>query len=293
MAGWEELDTTGWTVITTDSRGKREKEWVRGPDGGLWLRKQPRMRTGQSSPYEPAIEWLMLCLAASAGIATAECHPSFWTSRDDGRRGIVVRCFLEAREELSSGEQVLRGKDPHYPSGNWSQTVALVRAALEANERFHSAAKLLLPFAHIIAFDAWIGNADRHQGNWGVLKVDSGVRRLAPMYDPAACLGVELDDKHTLLTKSAPAALKAYIDRCPSGFGDGNRGVAMARVVAEIRSWETWSNNVRSWIASFCKAMDTLQVDVDGIPETWLPIPRKRFVLSMLRMRLQWLSEQA
>jgi hypothetical protein len=67
----------------------------------------------------------------------------------------------------------------------------------------------------------------------------------------------------------------------------------MSEVVAEIRSWPEWSNNVRAWIASFGRAMDTVEDDLVGVPETWLPSPRKRFALSMLRMRLQWLSDHA
>src|SRR5258706_10035506 len=121
MAGWDELDTTAWDVTTADSRGKRAKEWVRGPDDALWLRKQPRIRTGQSYPYEPAIEWLMLRLGASVGIATPESHPSSWTSPGGAHIGIVVRCFVdETHEELAAGAQVLRGHDPDYPAENWS-----------------------------------------------------------------------------------------------------------------------------------------------------------------------------
>src|SRR5258707_15737670 len=68
MADWQELDTTAWEIISAEVRGKRPKEWVREPAGARWLRKQPRVRAGQLFPYEPAIEWLMLRLAARAGL---------------------------------------------------------------------------------------------------------------------------------------------------------------------------------------------------------------------------------
>jgi HipA-like protein len=295
MGGWNELDTTTWGVITAEVRGKRPKEWVREPGGVLWLRKRPRIRSGQVFPYEPAIEWLMLRLATRVGLAAPESHPSSWTAIGEEHCGIVVRCFVdEASEELSSGAQVLQGYDAEYRAENWSQTVALVRNALEAYEVAHPPTTLLLPFAQMIAFDAWIGNADRHQENWGVVTSDDGRTRLAPMYDPAACLGVELDDAHPLLTPVAPEhRVQAYVDQCPSGFGDGSRLVKMARVVAEIRSWPEWSKNIRPWIASFESAMDNVQEEIVGVPEKWLPTPRKHFVLRMLRARLRWLFDHA
>src|SRR6266542_225545 len=295
MADWHELDTTAWDIVSAEARGKRPKEWVREPAGARWLRKQPRVRAGQLFPYEPAIEWLMLRLAARAGLAAAEGHASSWTILGEDRLGIVVRSFVdEASEQLSSGAEVLRGHDSQYPAGNWSQTVALVRDALQAHDAAHTGTEFRLSFARMTAFDAWIGNSDRHQENWGIVTRNDGRARLAPMYDPAASLGVELDDAHLLLTSTAPARrVQAYVDQCPSGFGDGSRPVKMAGVVAEIRSWPEWSKNIRPWIASFGQAMDTLEEDLVGVPEKWLSTPRKQFVLSMLRTRLRWLSDHA
>jgi hypothetical protein len=295
MVGWTEIDTSNWEPIVAELRGKRPKQWVRAPDGSRWLRKEPRIRTKQVSPYEPAIEWLALRLATASDVSAAEAHPCIWMENGERRSGILIRSFVEEKAaEFFLGAEVLRGHEPAYSRENWAQTVPLVRAALSAQEELHPDASLLDPFAHICAFDAWIGNADRHQENWGIVRSASGTISLAPMFDPAACLGVELDDSHALLdpARVTPEAIQKYLGRCMSGFGDGRRLIKLVEVVAQIGAWPEWSNNIRGWIASFARAMDTLEAELSFIPDSWLPLPRKRFVRSMLANRLRWLEGQ-
>jgi hypothetical protein len=219
-----------------------------------------------------------------------------WSESGQSRSGILVRSFIdESADELSLGAEILRGYEATYPRENWSQTVPLVRAALAVQEKRHPEACILRSFTQICAFDAWIGNADRHQENWGMLRGAGGTVRLAPMFDPAACLGVELDDAHPLLNpaKATHEAVQKYIGRCMSGFGDGKKIIKLAEVVAQIRAWPEWSNKIPGWIASFSGATDTLEKDLALIPAQWLPLPRKSFVRSMLTHRLRWLESQA
>jgi len=91
----------------------------------------------------------------------------------------------------------------------------------------------------MLFFDAWIGNSDRHQENWGIINFPKGLR-LAPIYDTAACLGAELQPQHRLLTPSpSEEQLKQYVERCGSGFGRGqNRLIGQREVVAQLKtSW--------------------------------------------------------
>jgi hypothetical protein len=61
----------------------------------------------------------------------------------------------------------------------------------------------------MLLFDAWIGNGDRHSANWGVArKLES--ERLAPLFDPASCLGVELQPGHAAFS-CQPDRLSAYV----------------------------------------------------------------------------------
>lgn len=153
---------------------------------------------------------------------------------------------------------------------------------------------MVAPFARMLAFDAWIGNSDRHQENWGVLRRVSNAR-LAPMFDPAACLGVELDEAKGL--PHAEADVGRYMAHCPSGFGDGVRErplMMQDQVVAELEArWPEWNAGISGWVEAFGSAVDTLEQVVARVPSGWLPPRRAAFACRLLRTRLQWLRERA
>lgn len=79
-------------------------------------------------------------------------------------------------------------------------------------------------FVGYLLLDAWIGNTDRHDNNWGVIErsTPSGSRRiLAPTFDHASSLGRELLDterEDRLTTNDQNRTVHAYVQRCRSAF---------------------------------------------------------------------------
>lgn len=291
LSEWKVEETTPWEVIAFEQRGRREKAWVRPlHDRRNWLRKVPR----DSRPYEPAIEALMLRLASLAGLQAADGHVAIWQTEDGNAvRGIVVRSFLDVPSEtLEPGASWLQRHDRRYDlQSKWAQTPDLVLEALRAQ----TTPGLVCDFAHMLVFDAWVGNSDRHQENWGIIRHTDGSRRLAPLYDPAACLGTELQEDHKLMDpkRRTLQGIRKYIARCGSGFGDGVRKLPMSALVAELRRWPEWYENVAQWLADFRQALDTFVSVLDQVDESWLPAHRKAFVLTLLRERLDWLAQNA
>lgn len=231
----------------------------------------------------------MLRLAQQAGLTAPDGYVCTWGEKDTPSRGIIVRLFLDSRrEELSLGSVLLRERDQEYdPESKWMQTLPRVRAALEALD----SPSLLVDFARLLAFDGWIGNADRHQENWGVITSTAGDIRLAPMFDPASCLGAELQEgnKHLSTARSAEIISK-YMNQCGSGFGNGKAGIPLHTVLDELRSWPEWKALAPSWVADFRSAMDTLRGFLATVPSQWLPDHRKRFALDLLEGRLGYLE---
>jgi hypothetical protein len=289
---WQTLDVSSWQPGLDENRGLRSKRWVLAPDGSSWLRKEPR---GQR-PYEPPVEMLMLQLARESGVPAAEGVACQWSEGGGFKRGLVVRSFVDrTREQLVSGTQLLRRHDPTYePEAKWQHTLDRVREVLAQQER-EGGRNLLEDFARMLAFDAWIGNGDRHQDNWSVIIPEQGSgSRLSPMYDPAACLGTELQDNHLQLDtrRRTDAALQTYILRCPSGFGDGTGALQLTEVVDNIGNWPEWTGNMGSWLAAFRSALNTLKGFLPSVDPSWLPEHRKTFMLSVLEHRLTWLEQR-
>jgi hypothetical protein len=162
-----------------------------------------------------------------------------------------------------------------------------VRSKLADLEREHGV-PLLAPLSRILVFDAWIGNVDRHAGNWAVITGPRGAR-LAPMFDPAACLGVEMTDKSLDLVLFSDERLDRYIDKCGSGFGgglsDGRSGIPMREALLLLATWPEWHEAISELAPRIRKVLSDVPGILDEIPDDWLPTPRKRFAARVLERR--------
>ncbi|OGQ24762.1 MAG: hypothetical protein A2138_20380 [Deltaproteobacteria bacterium RBG_16_71_12] len=281
-------------MVGEENRGLREKRWVRAPDQTIWLRKRHR----PSRPHEPAIEVFALELARACQIEAAQATLASWRDSDgSAAHGVCVLRFLQRGEDLVGGQEVLRSVDPAYNHEDRpTHTLGRVLAALRHHEA-QSEHALVEPFCRVLLFDAWIGNGDRHPGNWSLVRRD-GSMRFSPMYDPAASLGAELQPSAKELDeppRTKPAQildyarrLDRYVTGCPSGFGDGQRLVPLETVVREAVArgllpcdlLATFSSALRGAAPSLLRTFD----------EGALPEVRKRFILAILARRLVWLQ---
>lgn len=282
-----------------EPRGRRPKWWVKDPDGKLWLRKQPpppdpAQPTARRS--EPAVELLALELARRAGVAAAKARPATWGAE----RGIISLRFHESDEQHHPGSELLglpsesgssAGARQRRKLARASATLERVREKLVELEQAHGA-ELIKPFARILVLDAWLGNGDRHSGNWALITGPRGAC-LAPMYDPTACLGVEMGDQRAELAAPTASLIEGYCTRCPSGFGggdDGRTGVPMQEVIGLLATWPEWQTAVSDLRPIFVRLSAELDDILKEIPEEWLSSPRKRFAAAVLRRRVTLLA---
>lgn len=293
---WVELDVTGWLVIASNPIGTRPKDWVEAPDGSRWLRKAPRRKVpGRPAPRdaELAIEAIALRLARAAGLPAPESAVAQWRESDGAEgRGIVVKSFLQEHEELSLGSQLLAGAEGYDPERHELHTLDRVRTALTRLETTTTRGALTVPFARLLAFDSWVGNGDRHQENWGIIRAPGTAPRLAPVFDPAACLGSQVGQNDRKL-RTPTEVPDMYVQNCPSGFGDGVDLLKQPAVIKEARAWPEWENSIGSWIASFVAAEAQVDALLQQVPFSWLSAERQQFVRTLLRVRLEWLNSVA
>lgn len=290
MGWWRAPDVTEWPVDQREHRGGRVKVWVSDPTGQLWLRKEAR----ELRPREPVIEALTLELAHRCGLDVSYGRPCEWVDSERTIRGFISRKFHDSTEEQASGSELV-GQFLDVPFDSDSErkrarplvTLEVVRLALDEYGKQHGA-DLLSPFLRMLAFDAWIGNGDRHSGNWAILRRQNTCR-LAPIYDTAACLGAELTDERVAM---GPPAIARYVRLCRSGFGDGARVScrAHADVLASLASWAEWENIAQPLFTFIISNLDMIDSVLGEIPDDWFPEPRKRFVTSVLVTRARLLA---
>jgi len=231
-------------------------------------------------------------MARAAGLEAPESAVATWREADGTTaRGIVIRYFLSDTEELAMGSELLSRYFPNEydPKRHELHTLARVRHVLES---LHAGESLLVRFARILAFDAWVGNGDRHQENWGIIRAPGVPIRLAPLYDPAACLGSELAQSDRRF-RTPDEVSPTYVERCPSGFGDGLHLVQQPAVLAELRKWPEWQEHSGTWIASFERVAVEVQELLGKVPAEWLSLERNRHARALLTARLDWLRRTA
>lgn len=296
---WNPVDVTTWEDYAPESRGpRRPKLWVKDREGTIWLRKSPPpadpTRPHTARRCEPAIEVLALELARRVGIPTSFARPATWSG---DQRGVVSERFHASDEEHHPGAELLGLPEESASSpeakqrrdaGRASATLDRVIEKLTDLERAYSA-DLLRPFARILVVDAWLGNGDRHTGNWALVTGPRGAR-LAPMYDPAACLGVELTDDRAEFNEPTEGRIGRYVARCPSGFGggitDGRPGIPMDELIENLARWPIWQeavSEVRPRLAAVTREAEEI---INAIPDDWLSAARKRFAALVLARRV-------
>lgn len=291
---FEVVDVSSWVPAGHEVRGKRVKVWVEDPEGNRWLRKEPLKQPAK--PNEPAIETFALRLARAAGLRAPESFACEWEGVSGRERGLVVRSFAERGDEMQDGAGVLKGEiDGYDPEVHEGHTVGRVRAALKAIEKKQGAEDLRARFMDTVLFDAWIGNGDRHPENWGTILRSGGQTELTPLFDIAACLGVELADGCHLLDPVGRTGwrLYRYVVGCPSGFGNGAMLIGQEGVVDQIRKWPGFQGRAKELLMRFERLWDgPVWRYFDTVPSSWFSDERRILAKELLGHRLAWLRSK-
>jgi len=122
-----------------------------------------------------------------------------------------------------------------------------------------------------------------------------GVPSMAPIYDTAACLGTELQDRARMLQREArtDALMERYIRNCPSGFGNGQKQIKQPEALREMLAWENSREVASSLLATFGDLVQSAVPQVlSAFPESELPAPRRELAQHLLKKRLSWLTQE-
>ena len=146
-------------------------------------------------PNESITEHLLTRVGQSFGMRVADSC----LMRIDGQIRFLSRYFLKSGQSLIHGAQIFSG---HLEDPDFVQTVVDERRSHELftfqfieqaiRTQFPEGSdKLLIDFLRLLAYDAIIGNNDRHHLNWGVIQKSLSNTQLvefSPVYDTARAL---------------------------------------------------------------------------------------------------------
>ena len=274
-------------VLEPEHLGGKEKFWYLKP--GLsevkWLFKYPRPNSGEHWAEKIAAEIAGILEIPSARVELATFQ---------GDRGSTSESFLRQNQELVHGNQVLadylegydtnlrRFEQSHHTLVNVWTALERVFDDLKESEASKSC------FAEYLVLDALIGNTDRHDENWGVVRrIDTGHRLefLAPSFDHASSLGRELSDENRE-RRLNNGQVSAYSES-PKGRGGifrsdsdkfGPHPLELVRL-----AFDQYGDFLSPCLQKLSSLDDRKVVDVVGrVPHDWMSNAARRFAIKLI-----------
>lgn len=199
-------------------------------------------------PNESITEHLLTRIGQLLGLTIADSRLMFVR----GQLRFLSCYFLKKDQSLVHGAEIFAGHlaDEAFvrevEQQKMSRDVFTFQVVEEAiGSRFPAEAEVILDgFVRMLAFDAIVGNNDRHYFNWGVITDLKGRRspRFAPIYDTARALfwdGPEAKLAEVDRNKRREAFVQKYVDECmPKTGWDGKTGLnhfALIQTIAKER----------------------------------------------------------
>lgn len=198
--------------------GSDRKEGVIGSNGRRYLIKYAQKHTGKDDMDTSDVNNALSEYLSShiLGIIGYPVHHTFLATRN---RELVIACenFIQKDQELIEFGTYMRKQ---YDSAEISRVPRYrqIKEILSTDPDLRMNPNLWNDYCRRFVGDAFVGNFDRHMGNWGYLV--SGTDRTAPpvpapVYDNGSTLFPALSSKemHTILSeKKGPGFQRVYLD---------------------------------------------------------------------------------
>jgi hypothetical protein len=195
------VDVSDWTVIDVEPGGDEPKEWLAEPivDGASgetrWLFKPVRFgvfRDGRT--YRQGTDWAE-CVACQLGRLIRVPVAVVELAQRGDVEGAISRHVAPpkwshdgASVRLSDFVAEYRPRTPEDKRqnrvGHRLDTIELILdGVLGPPETEYATWRAFDVFGGLLLLDAWIGNQDRHEDNWGIMTGPDGELRLSPAFD--------------------------------------------------------------------------------------------------------------
>ena len=291
-----------WTIV-----GEAPKDFLRIYEYGSSNRTRPDRWPGYIAkvgqkwyPNESITEHLLTRLGQRLGLKIADSR-LMWVR---GQLRFLSRYFLRPDESLIHGAEIFAGylADAEFvqevEARNQSREVFTYQVVEEAlRSRFpDQAEEILQGFVRLLAFDAVVGNNDRHYYNWGVVTQVTGKRpaKLAPIYDTARALFWNTTERKLASVEHGNRVNvfeKKYLDDCQPKTGwDGRPSINHFPLMGILAIERPEMLPVLRALPVEHLPQDA-QALLEGEFAGLLSCRRARFVLSCLQKRVQGFKE--
>ncbi|MDR2320016.1 MAG: HipA domain-containing protein [Microbacterium sp.] len=249
MVGTDREDVTTWDFLRVETRGASEKVWLAEPGGSSmrpethWLFKPATVQSNGNRQVGDWAEAVAATIAWDLGVPAADARIAVRS----GIEGVITRNVRPAAYDMDTGRLAMLDRiDVHLRDSLRDRSASIghsldnIRRTLDGYGAPPQAASwagctAYDVFVGYLVLDALIGNSDRHEQNWSVLRARSSegpADALAPAYDMEASLGFQLTDAARIARLRDPAALEAYASKGLARRFDGDLKTSLVDLAA-------------------------------------------------------------
>lgn len=212
---------------------------------------------------------------------------------DNEREKLCVACkdFKKKDEYLYEFLTIKNSVLTENSSNGFSTELIEILEAID-RQNFCPSDEVRKRFWTMFIVDAYLGNFNRHNGNWGFLVNEkTGTKQLAPIFDCASCLYPEFMDEQLQDFLNAPNELDKGIYTFPKSVIKQN-----GKRINYHEFFQTTLNNdcleaVKKMIPKIEKKSDEIKDFINGIEV--LTSVRKQFYIQILKMRREKILQPA
>lgn len=246
----DRVDVTSWEIVRVETRGAAAKTWVREPGGSStrfesdWLFKPTTVQANGIRQTGDWTECVGSALALALGIPAAASRLAV----QDGVTGVIVQNVRASGYDMVTGRLAMlheigvatrdSDRDKTASRGHSVDNILGTLAAYGpppgwASWSTSSATDVMVSY---FVLDALIGNGDRHEQNWSVLRARSSADglpdSLAPTYDLEASLGFQLSDEQRTARLRDKRAMEDFARKGRARRFDGDRATSLVDLAA-------------------------------------------------------------
>lgn len=172
-----------------------------------------------SKPRHPDQYWAEIIAFKIGRLMGLEVPPAYVAlNSETGEAGSLIEWFIgySGKERFIPGGDYMQAHIPQYDrnKGRQHNLKTITSLSIALHKKGFLSHDWRTYWAQCLAFDAIIGNTDRHQENWGLVWNEKNTSaRFSPFFDNGTSLGHELFPEKFKLLCSDSNRLHAYINR--------------------------------------------------------------------------------
>ena len=212
---------------------------------------------------------------------------------DNEREKLCVACkdFKKKDEYLYEFLTIKNTVLTENSSNGFSTELIEILEAID-RQNFCPSGEVRERFWTMFVVDAYLGNFNRHNGNWGFLVNEkTGTKQLAPIFDCASCLYPEFTDEQLQDFLNVPNKLEKGIYTFPKSVIKQNEEKINYHEFFQTTLNDDCLEAVKKMIPKIEKKSDEIKDFINGIEV--LTSVRKQFYIQILKMRREKILQPA